>query len=195
VLDDTQRTLEVCKIATKRSNCVAFQYFRGAQRSSNILIPLLEQDITYKDHLPRRLLQNNNEVKQYLQETRKQLELIDRAAKVGDRINNLPTLRDSVGPTLTLWKLCTQAIANAGGESQGINWKAVQDEAIRVSLHINNQPSKNVMDAIHQHSPGCITKSDKDAFESQLAGIKRANRGAAEFDAFLARITTHTGPQ
>lgn len=88
------------------------------------------------------------------------------------RIAALGMLEKSEGAQHVLWMLATQALTDAGGISEDINWADVEANVIARCILENNQARQEVINALIEHSPlRCDQYSDREGLNKTIDAI------------------------
>jgi hypothetical protein len=73
------------------------------------------------------------------------------------RVAALPRLANTAGASYTFWQMATQAIRQAQGGADGVDWRAVEDAAIAQCIGRNAQTPESVRKTLCEHSPGAVS--------------------------------------
>jgi hypothetical protein len=89
---------------------------------------------------------------------------------VEQRIQQIPSLRNSAGPSYTFWRVATEAIKKAGTHvsAREIDWHAVEQTVISEAIAQHGQPPTKAIEVIAALSPGSATAARQEELLSIL---------------------------
>lgn len=79
------------------------------------------------------------------------------------RITDLPKLAKDNGVTYTFWRHATEAIKNAGGDAESVDWLEIERRTIIESIGQHGHSPEGVYAVLFKHSPGMVTKGAQES--------------------------------